>query len=80
MGRKNSALRDALWIRGYRQADLAEQLGVDPAVVSRIINGRAQASEARKREIARILGVPLCDLFPESPVSWAPPRTEARDR
>lgn len=66
MRRRHLRIRLALWTQGRTQADLAEQLGVDPAVVSRIVNGRVRPSAEQRQMIAAFLRVPEGELFADT--------------
>jgi lambda repressor-like predicted transcriptional regulator len=56
----NYALRSA----GVLQQDIALQLGVSPATVSSVINGRARSRHVELR-VARITGLTLHELWPQ---------------
>jgi len=59
--------------RRYRQADLAEHLGVDRSVISRIENGHAEIGLDEALAICATLGVsPLALLSQDSPIEVAP--------
>lgn len=45
-------LRDWIKSKGIRQADLAEQIGMDQSAISLLCNGRAQPSVETMRRIA----------------------------
>lgn len=49
---------------GRKQSWLAERIGVDPAQLSRIVNG-LHAPEATQRAIADVLGREIGELWPE---------------
>ena len=65
MGRTlpNLKLRMELWRRRIKQVDLALDIRVDPARLSRIINGREEPTPEIKRDIARLLGIAERELF-----------------
>lgn len=60
----NIPLKVALIERGIKQFDLSRLLGVDPAKVSKIVNGWINPNEQIKREISRYVGKPIDELFP----------------
>lgn len=49
-------LRFQLWSMGMRQNRLAQALGLDESLLSRILNGFRQPSPQLKRRIATLLG------------------------
>ncbi len=59
------SMKMALLKRQMTQVELARQLEVSETRVSRIIQGRLVAEPEEMREIARILGAPGRELFPE---------------
>jgi len=63
MDRVNVKLWAAIREQGLTQADFAGIVGDDPSVVSRVINGRWNADEMRKRKYARALKMKPADLF-----------------
>ncbi|PKN24114.1 MAG: XRE family transcriptional regulator [Deltaproteobacteria bacterium HGW-Deltaproteobacteria-21] len=56
-------LKNELWKRGIKQIDLALEIRMDPARLSKIINGREEAPETIKRSIADHLGMTEAELF-----------------
>lgn len=58
------SLRQAVAAAGLRLVDVADLVGVDPTVLSKIVNGRRAAPERLKGRIARVLGRRVRDLFP----------------
>jgi transcriptional regulator with XRE-family HTH domain len=60
----NLPLKIALLERGFRQFDLSKLLGIDPAKLSKIVNGWIQPDDQTKQEISRYLGKPIDHLFP----------------
>ena len=62
----NIPLKVALIERGMKQFDLSRLLGVDPAKVSRIVNGWIEPDTDTKFQISRYLGKSVGELFPES--------------
>ena len=65
MNRFNVRLVAAIKERGLTQLDFAKIVGDDPSVVSRIINGRWNADQMRKRKYSRALRMKPDDLFPD---------------
>ena len=63
MDRVNVKLWAAIREQGLTQADFAGIVGDDPSVVSRVINGRWNADEMRKRKYSRVLRMKPDDLF-----------------
>jgi len=61
----NIPLKVALIERGIKQFDLSRLLGVDPAKVSKIVNGWTNPNEQIKRDISRYVGKPIDELFPD---------------
>jgi transcriptional regulator with XRE-family HTH domain len=59
-------LKIALLRRNVSQADLARQIGVTPAYLSRMICGHVIFRTRYRRKVARFLRVPLASLFPDS--------------
>lgn len=57
-------LRRVLEDEGRKQSWLAERIGIDPAQLSRIVNG-FHAPEATRDAIADALGRETSELFPE---------------
>ncbi|MBN1841503.1 MAG: helix-turn-helix transcriptional regulator [Deltaproteobacteria bacterium] len=62
----NIPLKVALVERRIKQFDLSRLLGVDPAKVSKIVNGWISPNEEIKQNISRYLGKPIDELFPDS--------------
>ena len=58
------ALKQAVAAAGLRLIDVADLAGVDPTVLSKIVNGRRAAPERVKGRIARVLGKRVKELFP----------------
>lgn len=56
-------LKLAILLKGQRQYKVAATLDIDPARLSRIINGIAQASPQEEELIATYLGTPKEQLF-----------------
>jgi transcriptional regulator with XRE-family HTH domain len=50
---------------GLTQGQLAELIGVKPAMVSHLENGRRSLSPARAKAIEKALGIPREKLLPE---------------
>ena len=60
----NVPLKIAIIQRGIKQFDLSRLLGVDPAKVSKIVNGWTEPNKETKRKISQYLGKPIDELFP----------------
>lgn len=54
----------ALKVAGYRQTDLADELGVAPTTVGAVIHGRSRSTQIEER-IAAITGYVLAELWPQ---------------
>ena len=50
--------------KGLKKIFIARELGLDPTVLSKKLNGYIPMSEAEKMRIAQILGQPVNKLFP----------------
>ncbi len=59
----NLKLKTTLWKRNIKQIDLALNLKIDPSLISKIINGRAEPTPEIKREISKFLGMDERELF-----------------
>jgi len=57
-------IRAALILRGVKQRDVAQELGVAEAIVSQVIS-RKRTSERIERAIARAIGRPVHEVFPK---------------
>jgi transcriptional regulator with XRE-family HTH domain len=62
IGRK---VRLALWDSRITQRQLAERLGVDETIVSKMLRGNRSWSISDLIETAEVVGVPVADLLPE---------------
>lgn len=60
----SAEIQAALKVRGYSQAVLADEVGVKPAAVSMVINGRGRSAQIEAR-IAAITGYTLEELWPQ---------------
>ena len=60
-------LKIAILQNGARQYKIAAAVNIDPARLSRIINGISEASEEERQAIAKYLGEPETKLFGELP-------------
>lgn len=56
-------LRKALTSRSLSMRKLSELTGIDPATVSRIINGKRKATLAHLEQFSTVLHIPLIDLL-----------------
>ena len=61
----NLALKVTLLEKGLRQFDLSKLLGMDPAKLSKIVNGWITPDEQTKKRISCYLGKPIDKLFPD---------------
>jgi transcriptional regulator with XRE-family HTH domain len=62
-------LKLQLWKTGIRQNRLAQLLGLDESVLSRIVNGYREASPTLRLDIAHVLGCEESWLFESAPQS-----------
>lgn len=53
----------ALAVRGIKQVELALRIGIDPALLSRIVNGRRNADPVLRTRLAEALQVDEAWLF-----------------
>lgn len=58
-------LAAALAIAEVKQQDIAERCGLSDVIVSRIVTGHRQPTDAQRKAIAKVLGVPAGELFGE---------------
>ena len=63
MSEYNERLKKAIYESGYRQGWVADQIGVDAAVLSHYISGNREPTEKQKKELAKILNKAQKDLF-----------------
>jgi lambda repressor-like predicted transcriptional regulator len=56
-------IQAALKIRGYSQASVARDCGVEPTTVGAVVNGRSRSQRVEAR-IAELTGLPLERLWP----------------
>ena len=63
---KNLALKIAIIESGLSQVDVAEAIDVHDTHLSRIVNGRREASESERKALARVLKRKAAELFPET--------------
>ncbi len=61
----NTQLKIALLGRALRQFEVARRTGMSETRLSRIVQGRAEPTEAEKAALSRELGATPQDLFPE---------------
>ena len=57
-------IQAALKLKGYSQADIANDCGVKPATVSMVINGKARSAQVEQR-IADVTGYLRMNLWPQ---------------
>lgn len=60
----NVSLKVAFVSKGVRQIEAAQDLRLDPAKLSKIVNGWVQPDNQTKLEISRYLGKSVEELFP----------------
>lgn len=53
-----------LKLRGIQQKEIAAHLGVTPAFISQVINGKRRSAKVEKA-LAKFTGIPRQALFPE---------------
>lgn len=58
-------IRAQLILRGIRQQDIADQLGVRASSVSQVIDRKARSARI-ERAIARAIGRPVHEVFPKN--------------
>lgn len=63
--RKASAMKLARVTRGMTQDELGQKIGQGQTMVSHFESGRLRVSTKDAKKIARVLKVPLAELFPE---------------
>lgn len=68
MKRPPTRLAEILALEGRKQSWLAEQAGVHPSDLNRIVNGRMNATEVERSRIAAALGRQVADVF-DTPVA-----------
>lgn len=54
-------------MKGYSQANIAEDLGITPGAYAKIERGEIDPNTARLYEIAKSLDVPVTDFFDDKP-------------
>lgn len=65
---ERTKLRTLMEARGRRSVDLARDLQVPEGYISKLLSGKDGASLQRWREICRLLGIGLAELFDDKPV------------
>lgn len=60
----NVSLKVAFISKGVRQIEAAQDLNLDPAKLSKIVNGWIQPDHQTKRKLSRYLGESINNLFP----------------
>jgi transcriptional regulator with XRE-family HTH domain len=68
-----TALKRAIFDRDLTQRDIAAAVGLDPAELSRIVNGRLLCGKSAQEAIAAQVGLPVGDLFSSSGFAIAAP-------
>lgn len=61
----NKQLKILMIEKGVKNFDLAQKLGVDPARISRIVNGWCIPDEKFQKQIAQVLGVSIDEIWHE---------------
>lgn len=62
-GKRNIALRVAIAESGRSQRDIAREIGINEASLSRLVNGRSNGDEATRAALARVLDRHIHQLF-----------------
>lgn len=57
-------IKAALTIAGYRQTEVAQELGIAPTTVGAVINGRSRSKLVEER-ISAMTGLSLAELWPQ---------------
>jgi plasmid maintenance system antidote protein VapI len=60
----NVSLKVAFVSKGVRQIEAAQALNLDPAKLSKIVNGWIQPDHQTKQKLSRYLGESVNNLFP----------------
>ncbi len=60
----NIALKLAIWNSGKTQTVIAQKTGIHESKLSQIVRGHRPPSDDEQRAIARVLRVPVNELFP----------------
>lgn len=64
----NLELRNAIYLSGKKHAEVARELGVDPAIISHIIAGRWNLDTEEAAKLASIVGKTVDEIFPQNGV------------
>jgi transcriptional regulator with XRE-family HTH domain len=67
------ALKTAFLRAHLNQYEVARQIGRSETRVSRIVQGRLEATDTEKRAFARLLNAPISELFPTAATVTARP-------
>jgi transcriptional regulator with XRE-family HTH domain len=59
----NVKLKTAIYRKFLRQNDCARECGLTENQLSRLIHGRDRATSEQMKELSRVLGVPMSELF-----------------
>lgn len=62
---KHRRLVIAILDRDITQTEIAKKTGIHESRLSRIVNGHDEADDDEKKALAKVLRVPLDQLFPE---------------
>jgi transcriptional regulator with XRE-family HTH domain len=60
----NLILKMSILQKFPHQGDFAREVGVSESLVSRIVNGRRFPTEEQAEKIAKVLALPVDELFP----------------
>lgn len=63
-------------MKGYSQANIAEDLGITPGAYAKIERGEIDPNTSRLFEIAKSLDVPVTDFFEDKPKTVNEPKHE----
>jgi transcriptional regulator with XRE-family HTH domain len=70
----NTALKLAIFSRGRTQIDVAQRAAIHPSRLSKIIRGHQAPRRLEREALARVLRMPVDELFPAP----APPRRRSK--
>jgi transcriptional regulator with XRE-family HTH domain len=60
----NMPLKLAILATGKKQYRIAAESGINEAIISKIVNGSREPTEAQKKALAKVLRRPVDELFP----------------
>lgn len=61
----NTALKMAIWDSPFTQTVIAKKTGINESRLSRIIHGHVDAEPEEQKSLARLLKVPVSQIFTE---------------